>query len=379
MAFAQAEAEAMTSLHLVSEPLDRELVLRSPDAVVTAVPYLLGFMPTESIVIVWVAAGTIALTQRIDLPDANLTPDESKNFAASVVSSALQAEAESAVVCIFTDRGDGTDLPYLDLVAGLMVAMHGAGIQTSDALLVSSEAEHLANRWWSYLCTSGCCPPEGRDVDERVALGIRAKFALLGVAAMESREGLEKSLDSDALAAGRVALLVKKQFEGSNAEIDPKEAESAVEEWRQVCIPFVLDVLTAARNQDHLDEAQCAHLLLGLADVRVRDTFLWHLAREADRHGILAVLLDSLRKAPVGLVAPVATVAAICAWLLGDGARALIALDRAEDDDPGYSLAELVRYSLSCGMPPKIWLAAMNDLTEDQCRSGKLTPPLSTE
>ena len=50
-----------------STPIDA-LTLRSPDALVAAVPYLLGFWPTDSAVVVWLRGGRIMLTQRLDLP-----------------------------------------------------------------------------------------------------------------------------------------------------------------------------------------------------------------------------------------------------------------------------------------------------------------------
>jgi len=81
-----------------------------------------------------------------------------------------------------------------------------------------------------------------------------------------------------------------------------------------------------------------------------------------------------LRSAPDGHVAPVASCAAIVAWLLGDGARAHIAVDRARHDDAGYSLALLLAASLTAGLPPAAWRESMAALTRDDCRHGADVP-----
>jgi hypothetical protein len=61
---------------------------------------------------------------------------------------------------------------------------------------------------------------------------------------------------------------------------------------------------------------------------------------------------------------------AVVAWLLGDGARARIAVDRARQDDAGYSLALLLEASLGAGLPPAAWRESMAALTRDACRHG---------
>ena len=54
----------------------------------------------------------------------------------------------------------------------------------------------------------------------------------------------------------------------------------------------------------------------------------------------------------------------------GDGARANIALDRAQAGDPDYSLAGLARAALTGGLPPAAWSQVMGQLTRDQCLHG---------
>ena len=42
------------------------------------------------------------------------------------------------------------------------------------------------------------------------------------------------------------------------------------------------------------------------------------------------------------------------AWQAGDGALANVALDRALADEPGYSMAQLLRQVITAGAPPSL-------------------------
>ncbi|MGH3193064.1 MAG: DUF4192 domain-containing protein, partial [Streptosporangiaceae bacterium] len=63
---------------------------------------------------------------------------------------------------------------------------------------------------------------------------------------------------------------------------------------------------------------------------------------------------DVVRRAQPGHVAAPASLLAFVAWQCGDGALANVALDRALADDPGYSMALLLRQVISAGAPPSL-------------------------
>ena len=60
------------------------------------------------------------------------------------------------------------------------------------------------------------------------------------------------------------------------------------------------------------------------------------------------------RRAQPGYVAAPAALLAFVAWQSGDGALANVALDRALADDPGYSMALLLRQVINAGAPPSM-------------------------
>ena len=69
------------------------------------------------------------------------------------------------------------------------------------------------------------------------------------------------------------------------------------------------------------------------------------------------------------MIAPIGTVTALLGWLIGDGVRAMAALERVWAEDPDYSLAELLGRSINAGLPPTSWRDMMGGLTREACRT----------
>jgi hypothetical protein len=340
-----------------SRPVLDHLVLRSPDALVAAVPYLLGFRPAESAVVVWLQDRRIVLTQRLDLPGS--VADHPAWLAAMWHHPAADS-AQELILVLVTARDVDHDLDaLLELVLDRAEA---ADIEVRDALLVDEQ------RWWSLLCgDERCCPPEGRPVDPATASAVAAEFTLAGRAPLPAREHLQQSLAPVEEAVTQVAAVLD--------TIPVMPPGPAREGWRDDRIDEALTALADAGADGHLPPEAIAWVLAGLGDLRVRDTVLWELSRwsGAELQGALDRLSSILRAAPVGHVAPVACCAAITAWLLGDGARASLAVDRARTDDPEHSLAQLVAASLAAGLPPQAWRESMSGLTRELCRHGSDT------
>jgi hypothetical protein len=76
-----------------------------------------------------------------------------------------------------------------------------------------------------------------------------------------------------------------------------------------------------------------------------------------DEH--LRLWTDITRRARPGYVAPVASLLAFVAWQAGNGALANVALDRAQADDPRYTMAILLRDVINAGTSPRRALLPM--------------------
>ena len=335
----------MTSDPLTASPLT--VSLRSPEALLASLPYLLGFRPERSAVLVWLVQGRLLLTQRLDLPgdDAELAAwiDVAWTHAAAPV-------ADEIVVVLV---GGAQECAGAATAVAERAAVEGVALR--DVLRWEDE------RWWSLLCDDEeCCPPAGRTIDPSIRDVVAAEFALLGRAPRGSRQEVEAELDVDEDRAREVA-----------AVRSARPRARGREAWRDRCLAALLEYV-AAEDQPVPEASEAAEHLAALADIRVRDTVLWELCRadqdELDR--ALTRLQGLVRVAPAGRVAPVATTAALCAWLAGDGARAGIALERALADDPRYSLATLLAGSMTNGLPPSAWRESMATLSRRACRYG---------
>lgn len=320
------------------------LKLSSPADLLEAVPHLLGFHPAESLVAVGMSGPRrrLGLELRVDLPSA-----EGEQALADLVSAHLcHAGVDAVVLVVYTEQAE-TRLPRSGLVEKVGAALLLRGLKVFDVLLVQG------GRWWSYTCTdSACCPPAGVPVRtgsgpaSRVAAGI----AYAGLAALPSREHLERSLRaprSEARVAAEQALarVARTMLERRGAGVT---AETLRAEARQL-----LHALLAryAEGRAPVEPDEAARLVLALRDVPLRDEVcgMYGGTRAAE---LRSLLTDLVRRAVPPDDAPVVTVLAAVAYAQGDGSVAGIALERAIASDPGYTLARLLREGLQRGLHP---------------------------
>jgi hypothetical protein len=140
---------------------------------------------------------------------------------------------------------------------------------------------------------------------------------------------------------------------GSNA--DPSA-------WRHAVIEpglkAVTDAVACYRDGGQFashDEA--AWLALGLLELRVRDD-AWSRMIPEYNQAHQRLWTDLTRLATGRYVTAPASLLAFTAWQSGNGALAVVALDRALAAGPGYSMAVLLRDPITSGMP----LSAMRPL-----------------
>lgn len=353
------------------------LRLSTPAGLLAAVPGLLGFTPSNSVVVLALSGRRVGVTMRVDLPEP--AADE-RPMIDDVVPRVLRAapHADQAVVVVYPAEAAGHRdlLPWRGFVGELADALEAGGLELRDALCVSGD------RWFSYLCDDDeCCSPQGAPLEGSDALRVRSGLALAGVAPLPDRAALVAEVAptfgpvrhtvADLVDERSTALVDRLGLAASTEATQeaPAELARALESWRDEAIDTVAAVLRGGRA----DESETADVLLALADVRVRDTVLWDLMAEdspALWDHAATTLAQATRRAPDGAVAPVATVLAIARWQHGDGVRARVALDRALADEPGYSLALLVMQALDRGLPPQEWRAMMASLARDECRFG---------
>lgn len=299
--------------------------LSGPADLAASIPHLLGFHPTDSFVLVWLSDDQIVLTQRID--DAAL--DDLLMNSRLLVQPARYVGGGAVFVTHFPTDPNANPRGLLDLAA----ALEHAGVRVLDALSIGRD-------WWrSATCSEDCCTHGPRALDAEVLDRVAADFVLDGVNVLADRSDLLAEVAPNLPLSTEVS-----RCWAENSDL-PALITTCVTLWRGTGPRVGIDV-----------QGTLAHLVV-LDNVRARDALIWHLAQlDSVRSRCVAELLRAvLRAAPAGHVAPVATVAAIAAWLSGDGARALVALERGLSEEPDYRLACMVYAAVCAGLPPAKW------------------------
>ena len=326
------------------------LTLRSPADLLAAIPYLVGFHPSESIVVVGLddPRMRVTFTMRSDLPESNDPAEvaERAGYIANVL--ALQHPSHAMLA------GYGAGMRVTPMVDAVRAELDRHGIPLREALRAQG------GRYWSYLCGEAeCCPAEGIPYDPR-ASGIAAHAVFAGCVALPDRHALAAEVAPAAGATRRAmrratlraekrfAALVIRELAASTAG---EPARPLIEEG-SVAIRAAVDLALTGELPD--DEAT-AWLAALLTHLRVRDE-AWVLVDARDDHAyrqaLLALWTHVLRRAEPGYVAGPACLLAYAAWRDGDGGLANVALDRARAGDPEYTMAGLLEKLLGTGTPP---------------------------
>ncbi|MFI7650299.1 DUF4192 domain-containing protein [Micromonospora sp. NPDC049460] len=313
------------------------LPVTSISDLLAAVPYLLGFHPADSLVIVGLTGQRITVAGRADLPDPAAVIDWAPVTARQYLALLRNVDATSAVLI-----GYGPATTVTPVFDALTPRVRTGGIALLDTLRVTD------GRYHSYQCSDpGCCPPDGLPFDPHYSLtAVHAIVA--GQTALPDRAALVASIaptgavTADASRRAQQRALVVMTSGGRATLI--RAGREAVDE---AVARYAADAV--------LTDDEVAWLSVLLADVAVRD----HAGKKAtgDQPWHLALWTDMTRRADPAYVAAPATLLALTAWRHGQGALATVALDRALAADPDYRLAHLIDHALRHAIPP----TAFND------------------
>jgi hypothetical protein len=311
--------------------------LDGPDELVQAVPYLLGFHPAESLVLVGLRAARVTVTMRVDLgaEPAALVADR-------LVAALDSAGADEAVAVVYSERWPADEArPFLDLVAAVGVTAVQHGIALIDGYLVS------AGRRWSYRCADeSCCPSDGVPVTD--VPGVFAAHATVaGLVALPSREDVVAQLDpvpDRARLEDRIGAQVSAAVQ---AGLDGRLASHV----RSVKRAIFAAARLADRGAAPVTDEVVARFGVALADLGIRDS-VW-MAVDDGRLSGQSLWRDLARRLPPPYDAGPLFLVGWAAWRAGNGTLACIAAERAVHSDPGYSAADLLLAAVHRGVDPR--------------------------
>ncbi|ROO52756.1 uncharacterized protein DUF4192 [Micromonospora sp. Llam0] len=321
----------------------RNLRLSSPDDLIAAVPYIIGFTPTNSLLCILVDDQRIMLAARLDLPD----PSEAHTLAAPAAQTAtMLSRYGSTAFLIGYGRADRV-APAADL---LTTALRAADVDVCEVLRVDDD------RYWCLCGDADCADGVAYNPSGTV---VPAQATYLGIAPLPDRAALEQLIApvtgperermrfATGAALRRLTALRDDPIRVAGTEPPPVPPEHLV----QAGITVVRQAHDAAARGDTLSDDDTAWLTAVLLITEVRD-YAWTTCDGSDVQRQLWI--DVTRRAMPQMSAAPACLLSITAYLAGDGAMANIAVDRALHAHPDYRLAHLLRDALQSAIPPHL-------------------------
>jgi len=322
--------------------------LTSPHDLLAAIPFLIGYHPIDSLVLVSIKEDCVGMAMRIDYPI-----DQSEAAFDLCATHISADEADGALIVAYQPlgRSDGEQV-----LAQTTAALSRAGVAIYESILIAEGS------YRSVLCHDmTCCPLEGRLVPPLDSTRIAMESVVAG-------HPMPFATFADLGASVRSNLLAHEEQwldRVQNSFVDP--TDSNLNDLQRDGATAVIDLANDfIAHGISTDQDLIAHVLGRLSEIQVRDFALGsHDGESAD--GYRTMWMHLLRSAPPGFIAPVACLAAAIAYEYGDGALARAAVDRALTDAPTYSLALLLQRVFSAGWPPRSFAEMRSELHPKVC------------
>ena len=218
----------------------------------------------------------------------------------------------------------------------------------------------VAGRWRSLVCSDlHCCPIEGQPLPELDSSRVAAEQISLGNPLPFGDEaGMIASLESFPVDPD-IQELISKIPEIDN-EVDH---QAELQEGAAALIDLLHDFESDGICRD---KGLVALVLVRLRNLQIRDFALGSVT-EAKTNLYFDTYRWLMRSAPVGYIAPIASVFAAICYERGDGAMAQRVLSRALADDEKYQLAILLKELFARGKRPEIFREMRAELHPKVC------------
>jgi hypothetical protein len=341
---------------------DQVLSVSTPADLLALVPYLLGFHPERSVVVVALRDHRLVVVTRTDLPEPGAGRQAVR---ARVKQIASQLAANGATAAIVIGYGPAEAVTAVVDAARDALPLHDVSLR--EALRVAD------GRYHSYLCTDpGCCPPEGTSFDP-TASPIAAQATVAGMVALPDRQSLAAAV---APIAGPARQAMHQATNDALARLE-EHCSAAVDAaaWLQAAgQDAVREAFELQHRNVSLNDDQAAWLSVLLAHIPVRD-YAWTHTDGNPAH--VRLWTDLTRRATPEFVAAPASLLAFAAWRSGNGALANLAVDRALQANPDYRMAKILAELLRRGVPPHALETDTAPSTADGAASTPPPPPES--
>ncbi|MET8680560.1 DUF4192 domain-containing protein [Streptomyces sp. NPDC004647] len=371
-----------------------QITLRSPAELADALPYLMGFHPDDSVVLVALhgGRGRFGGRLRLGIPSSpEEWPDVAGQLAECLVTGSEKRGSRPEGVIVFLcqdphggESGQDVMERLRPLAQRLRTACGELDVPVLEALCISDR------RFWSYCCPDvRCCPAEGAQLALPGTSVMAAAATYAGIQVRGSLREMEARLaplTSPAMAAQEGALdaataeLVPRILGGVGRETVCGETLDLV---KRLLVRFAdVPASGSPRATDVLDDAlvtdeEAAAIILGLQDRTTRDRAAeWMEGPEAEP--ALRVWRAMARRC-VGVygdhAAPPLTLAGWVAWSSGDEPAARVALGMALRADPDYLFAKLLHQGANEGLDPELLRRCLRQERTGRAEDRRERPP----
>lgn len=332
------------------------LTAETPGDLLAVIPYLLGYHPTESIVLVLLNEQSIRLCARMDLhSDVDRATGSARTTADRFAEVARANHASGAILIAYSaDRG------LAESFLQSATARLAASAAVVDALYADGQ------RWWSTLCDRECCPAEGVEyLTDSSRICAEAVYA--GLSAAPSRTEIVQQVSGPPAEDGdrlrRLAVSVA------------QEVFAYPPTSRETWIRSLVDDCVRRRHDDpgrHLSDTVRLRLACLAADVSVRDQ-AWAMMRRSNAEFHAELWQQVVERSVAPFEAAPLCLLGMAAWISGQGTLQVCCVERVQAVDPDYSMGDLLAEINQRAMPPQLWdemQPAVAEQTSEQDQGG---------
>lgn len=323
--------------------------------VLATVPTLFGFRPAESFVAIatYGPRCRFGFSLRLDLPDLDLAGE-----AADVAAHHLRRQgADGAILLALSEDHERAE------------AVVRAGLERLEpdiTPIVIAWAD--SRRYWQPLPDF---PRDGVRYDASPHHEAVVRAVAAGHEVLADREQLVARF---ATCTGDVLERMVTATEGQLDRVLRLFGENPTDDSLVGAATSELDpILDRALNeQERLADLEVALISLWCASVMVRDEVMSRINRDTARDW-LRVLTDVSGRVVAPFVPSVLCLAGFAAYMVGDGAQAVIALERSLQDDPEHRLSLLLMQLIQSGVSPEQY-EAMGEMTIAEMQRERAMP-----
>ncbi|MGG2459157.1 DUF4192 domain-containing protein [Streptomyces sp. RGM 3693] len=355
-----------------SRPAEPQVTLRGSAELADALPYLLGFYPDDSVVMVALHGERARFGGRLRLgipTDPSHWPDVSDQLADCLVSGARKSADHLVGILVFLcqepapgESGRDVKERLRPLAQRLRTACGSLDVPVLEALCISN------GRYWSYCCPDyRCCPADGTPL---CLPGTSVMAAAAAYAGMQVRGSLKEMDARLAPRTGPRGADQEKALDDAAAELLPRMLQpDGATTVRQATLELAAAMIHRFRQdtpsgsnraRDACDDAlitdaEAATLILGLQDRTTRDRAAEWMDGP-DAAAALRLWRALARRCTGGYTehaaAPLTLAGWVC-WSTADGPSARVALSRALTADPDCVFAQLLHRAINEGLDPE--------------------------